>query len=106
MRITGRAAALFTLLATTHGGPGAAARPARHRHGLFPASLHPLIGGQSSRDYLLGAARRRVTNLDGDGRNICQLCTEIPTVANGRVKLVDLPEGGKGMEATFTLRPT
>ena len=105
MRIMGRAAAVFSLLAMTQ-----AAQAQPHDQlvigmGSFPASLHPLIGGQSSREYLLGAARRRVTNLDGDGRNICQLCTEIPTVANGRVKLVDLPEGGKGMEATFTLRP-
>ena len=121
MRIMGRAAVLLALLAAA---PAAQAQeqgqaqapgqpqtqPQPHDRlvvgmGSFPASLHPLIGGQASRDYLLGAARRRVTNLDAQGRNVCQLCTEVPSVANGRVRVVDLPEGGKGMEVTFTLRP-
>ena len=105
MRVMRRAATLFTLLAMTP-----AAKAQSHDRlvvgmSSFPASLHPLIGGQASRAYLLGVSRRTVTTLDADGKNLCQLCTEVPSVANGRVKVVDLPDGGRGMEATFTLRP-
>ena len=105
MRITMQAATLLIVLAVAP-----AARAQVHDRtivgmGSFPASLHQLIGGQASRDYLLGASRRRVTNLDAEGRNVCLLCTEVPSVSNGRVKVIDLPDGGKGMEVTFTLRP-
>lgn len=73
--------------------------------GSFPASLHPMINGQSSKNYILAVSRRVVTRFDADGNMMCQLCTEVPSVANGRAKTVDLPGGGKGMEVTFTLRP-
>ncbi|MBI1774088.1 MAG: peptide ABC transporter substrate-binding protein [Proteobacteria bacterium] len=32
------------------------------------------------------------------------LCTGLPTIENGRAKIVDLPSGGKGIAATYTLR--
>ena len=105
MRIGTWAAMVFTLLAIS---PAVLAQ-SRERvvvgMGSFPASLHPLIGGQTSREYILGASRRKVTNLDAEGRTVCLLCTEVPSMANGRVKMVELPGGGRGMEADFTLRP-
>lgn len=71
----------------------------------FPANMHPLITGQSVRGYIQNASRRSVTRFDEAGAVVCQLCTEVPSVANGRAKVVDLPDGRKGMEVTFTLRP-
>jgi peptide/nickel transport system substrate-binding protein len=73
--------------------------------GSFPPNMHPLIGSQRLRDYVLDVSRRTVTRFDAGGRVICQLCTEVPTVENGQAKTVDLPNGSKGMEVTFTLRP-
>ncbi len=70
----------------------------------FPSTMHPQIGGQTVRNYVLAAARRSVTRYDGAGHIICQLCTELPTVENGRVKAVDMPDGTKGLDVTFTLR--
>ena len=70
----------------------------------FPATIHPLVGFQASRDYVLAVSRRSVTRFDASGAVVCQLCTEVPTVENGRVKVVDLATGKKGMEVTFTLR--
>ena len=71
----------------------------------FPSNMHPLIGGQTVRNYVLAAARRSVTRYDGDGRPMCQLCTELPSLENGRAKPVDMPDGSKGLDVTFTLRP-
>ena len=73
--------------------------------GSFPATMHPLGGGQASRSYVLAVARRDVTRYDATWNIECQLCTEIPSAANGRAKVIDLPDGRKGMEVTYTLRP-
>jgi len=73
--------------------------------GSFPVEMHPLIGGQRTRNYVLAAARRSVTRYDADGRVVCQLCAELPSMENGGVTLVDQADGTKGMDVTFTLRP-
>jgi peptide/nickel transport system substrate-binding protein len=71
----------------------------------FPSDMHPFISNLLVRNYLLARAWRVVTRFDASGKVICQLCTEVPSVANGRAKLVALPDGKTGMEVTFTLRP-
>ncbi len=71
----------------------------------FPSDMHPFISNLLVRNYILAAARRVVTGFDESGRVVCRLCTEVPTVANGRAKLVPQPDGSTGMEITFTLRP-
>jgi peptide/nickel transport system substrate-binding protein len=71
----------------------------------FPPSLHPFVNSVLAGTYMLGVSRRVVTGRDGEGKVICRLCTEIPSVTNGRVRKVDLPDGGTGMEVTYTLRP-
>ena len=73
--------------------------------GSFPAATHPLIGSQRLTTYVLSAARRSVTRYDADGHVMCQLCVELPSVGNGGVTMVDQPDGTKGMDVTFTLRP-
>ena len=73
--------------------------------GAFPAGTHPVIGSQRSRNYIIAAARRSVTRYDAEGHAVCQLCTELPTMQNGAVTLVERPDGTKGMEVVFTLRP-
>lgn len=71
----------------------------------FPSDMHPFISNLLVRNYLLAISRRIVTRFDAQGLTVCQLCTEVPSVENGRAKLVDLADGTKGMEVTFTLRP-
>jgi peptide/nickel transport system substrate-binding protein len=71
----------------------------------FPSDMHPFISNLLIRNYLLAVSRRTVTRFDESGQTICQLCTEVPTLANGRAKTVALPDGSTGMEVRFTLRP-
>ena len=71
----------------------------------FPSTMHPLVGGNGARNYIESAAWRAVTRYDGAGKLVCQLCTELPSVENGQVETVDMPDGSKGLNVTFTLRP-
>jgi len=71
----------------------------------LPSNMHPFISNLLVRNYLLAVSRRLVTRFDASGKVVCQLCTEVPSLDNGRAKLVDLPDGKRGMEVTFTLRP-
>ena len=88
-----------------------AAAPARAKDDLvigiseFPASLHPAIDALLIKNYVLGLAVRSITFGDASGQIVCLLCTEVPSLANGLVKLTDEPGGGKGMEVTIKLLP-
>jgi peptide/nickel transport system substrate-binding protein len=71
----------------------------------FPPDMHPNITTTSIKDTILAAARRLMTGFTADGRVICQLCTEVPSLANGMARIVPRPDGTDGMEVTFTLKP-
>ena len=71
----------------------------------FPPDMHPNITTTSVKDFILGAVRRPMTHYDGAGRPICLLCTELPSLANGRARVVQRPDGTQGMEVRFTLKP-
>jgi peptide/nickel transport system substrate-binding protein len=70
----------------------------------FPPDLHPNITTTSVKDTILGMVRRGMTGFTASGEVICQLCTEVPTVANGRAKVVKRADGTDGMEVLFTLK--
>ncbi len=71
----------------------------------FPPDMHPNITNTSIKDYILNTARRAMTGYTDKGRVICVLCTEVPSLANGRAKVVQRPDGVEGMEVLFTLKP-
>ena len=83
----------------------APAQPARDSLSIgmveFPADMHPFITNQLVRSYVHGFARRVVTRFDINNTLICDLCTEVPSLANGRVAR----EGDHGLAVRFTLRP-
>lgn len=70
----------------------------------FPPDMHPFITSTSIKDTILGAALRPVVGFTAEGRVICLLCTEVPSLANGLAKIVDRPDGTKGMEVDYILR--
>ena len=67
-------------------------------------SLHPLVH-TIYEDFVLGFAQRRLAMPDQSWRLVCSLCSVLPSLDNGRVKLVPAPGGGQGMEVTYTLQP-
>jgi peptide/nickel transport system substrate-binding protein len=71
----------------------------------FPATLHPSIDLMAAKSYVLAMARRPITTYDADWRLVCMLCTELPTIENGRAQPIDLPDGKRGIRVTYTLQP-
>jgi peptide/nickel transport system substrate-binding protein len=70
----------------------------------FPPDLHPNITVTSVKDTILAAARRTMTGYTAKGEVICLLCTELPSIANGRAKVTKRSDGSDGMEVVFTLK--
>jgi peptide/nickel transport system substrate-binding protein len=70
----------------------------------FPSTFHPLFDPMWTKTYILGMAQRPLVTYDKDWKLVCMLCTELPTIENGRLKPVDLPDGKKGAEITYTIR--
>ena len=70
----------------------------------FPPDMHPYITVTSIKDYVLNAARRPMVGYSEKGEVLCVLCTDLPTLANGRAKLVKRADGSDGMEVFFTLK--
>jgi peptide/nickel transport system substrate-binding protein len=71
----------------------------------FPATLNPNIDVMAAKSYVLGMAVRPFTVYDADWKLVCLLCTELPTIENGRAAPVDLPDGRRGVDLTYTIRP-
>ncbi len=71
----------------------------------FPANMHPYIGSQTVQQWVVGIGLHRLTALDSAGKVACLLCTTVPTLENGLAKIVDRPDGQKGLDVTFNLKP-
>ena len=70
----------------------------------FPATLNPNIDAMAAKSYVLGTSLRPFTVYDSEWKLICLLCTELPSFSNGRAVPVDLSEGVKGVDLTYTIR--
>ena len=70
----------------------------------FPPDMHPYITVTSIKDMVLNAMRRPMTGFTEKGEVICVSCTDLPTLQNGRAKLIKRPDGTDGMEVFFTLK--
>jgi peptide/nickel transport system substrate-binding protein len=71
----------------------------------FPSTLHPNIDSMAAKSYVLGMARRPFTTYDAQWQLICMLCTELPTMENGRAEAVDRPDGTRGVRVRYTIQP-
>ena len=84
--------------------------PCRARPGLtigitqFPATLNPNIDAMAAKSYVLGMTMRPFTVYDADWKLVCLLCTALPSIENGLAVPVDLPDGKKGIDLTYTIR--
>ena len=71
----------------------------------YPPSLHPGIEPTVAKTYAIRFGYRPIASYNDNRKMECFLCTEVPTIANGRAKTVDLGGGKKGMTVRFTLHP-
>ncbi len=75
-----------------------------------PGTMNPLISSMLAKSLILNMTQRPVTAYDASWNLVCLLCTELPTIANGKARLVDLPPDDKGivrkgMETDYELKP-
>jgi len=50
----------------------------------FPPNFNPLINATAAEAYIRGMVLRPFTQYDKDWKLICMLCTELPTLENGK----------------------
>ena len=72
----------------------------------FPSSMHPNIDPEAIKSLHASASPcAPPPPFDADWNNGCMLCTELPSLQNGMVRLEDQPNGAHGMAITLKLRP-
>ncbi len=71
----------------------------------YPPSLHPGIEPTVAKVYAIRFGYRPISGYNDSRKVECFLCTEVPTIANGRAKTVDLGGGKKGLTVKYTLHP-
>ncbi len=101
---------LFVLLALA-----ALASPARAKDELVigmtqsPGTWNPLISSMLAKSLISNMTTRPLTAWSPEWKLICMVCTELPTIENGKARVIDLPDDGKGgnkkgMEIDIELR--
>jgi len=71
----------------------------------FPATLNPNIDTMAAKSYVLGMALRPFTVYDADWKLVCLLCVTLPSIDNRLAVPIDLADGKKGIDITYTIRP-
>ena len=70
----------------------------------YPANFHPNIEAMAVKSYVLAMTRRPFTTYDADWNLICMLCTELPTLENGKAVIEKQDDGSDGIALTYTIR--
>ncbi len=71
----------------------------------FPSMMHPYINPEVVKSYTLGFALRPVSAQDAAWNKECILCAELPTLANGMVRIETRPDGAQALAVTVKLKP-
>jgi peptide/nickel transport system substrate-binding protein len=96
---------LFLVLALS-----ALAAPARAKDELVlgmtqtPGTWNPLISAMLAKSLISNMTARPLTAWNADWKLVCLVCTELPTIENGKARVIDLPGGKKGMEVDIEMR--
>ncbi len=70
-----------------------------------PGTMNPLISSMLAKSLVSNMTARPLTAYDVNWNLVCLVCTELPTIENGKARVVDLPNGKKGIEIDFELKP-
>ena len=71
----------------------------------FPSTFHPNIDSMLAKSYILAMTRRPFTVYDVNWKNICLLCTKLPTMENGLAQRKTTPDGKNGVAVSYTIHP-
>ncbi len=62
-----------------------------------PGTMNPIISSMLATSFVNSMTVRPITAYDADWKLVCILCTVVPTVENGRARIIDLPPDDKGI---------
>jgi peptide/nickel transport system substrate-binding protein len=86
------------------------AAPARAKDELvvgmtqMPGTWNPLINAMLAKSLINNMTARPMTAYDANSQLVCLVCTVLPTIENGKARVIDLPDGKKGMEIDVEMR--
>lgn len=69
-----------------------------------PGTWNPLISSMLAKSLISNMTSRPISVWDADWKKVCLVCTELPTIENGKARVIDLPDGKKGMEVDVEMR--
>ncbi len=69
-----------------------------------PGTWNPLISSMLAKSLISNMTARPLTARDPAWKLVCLACTEVPSIENGKARVIDLPDGKKGMELDIELR--
>ena len=61
-----------------------------------PGTWNPLISSMLAKSLISNMTARPLTAYDANSNLVCLVCTELPTIENGKARVIDLPDDGKG----------
>ncbi|HEY4893645.1 MAG TPA: ABC transporter substrate-binding protein, partial [Reyranella sp.] len=61
-----------------------------------PGTWNPLISSMLAKSLISNMTARPLTAYDANSNLVCLVCTDLPTVENGKARVIDLPDDGKG----------
>ncbi|MBV8193529.1 MAG: peptide ABC transporter substrate-binding protein [Alphaproteobacteria bacterium] len=62
----------------------------------MPDTWNPVISAMLAKSLINNMAARPMTAYDANSQLVCLVCTELPTIENGKARVIDLPDNGKG----------
>jgi peptide/nickel transport system substrate-binding protein len=71
----------------------------------YPGTWNPLISSMLAKSLIQNMTARPFTAYDANWKLVCLLCTEVPTIENGKARLEDTADGKKGMAIDLEIRP-
>jgi peptide/nickel transport system substrate-binding protein len=69
-----------------------------------PGTWNPAISSMLAKSLISNMTARPLTAYDANWKLVCLACTELPTLQNGKARVIALPDGKKGMEIDVELR--
>ncbi len=70
----------------------------------FPTAFHPNLESHVTQGYILAMTQRPFTGYDADWKLVCMLCTELPTLENGKAVIEKQDDGSDGIALTYTIQ--
>lgn len=70
-----------------------------------PGTMNPLIGSMLAKALIQDMTLRPFTAYDPNWKLVPLACTRVPNLKEGTARVVDLPDGAKGMEIDIEIKP-